>query len=123
VVVVGEMGKEGRSSGLEVVLVVGTLTLAWTFGNLVARCTMHTCSTMSGPAAAITRGCCSPHRSAGFLGFLLLRLRARHDLPGIGRADSSAGTSGARQMAHALLAFFFNIGVVALTVNLIASAI
>lgn len=123
VVVVGEMGKEGRSSGREVMLVAATLTIAWTFGNLV--CALHYAHMFYDvrPGGGDHAGLLFPGTEAPdfsdfcYFAFVLGMTFQVSDVQIFSRRIRRTAT------AHALLAFFFNIGVVALTVNLIAGAI
>ena len=123
VVLVIEMGKEGRSSGSEIVLVAATLTIAWTFGNLV--CALHYARMFYDvqPGGGDRAGLLFPSAEAPdfsdfcYFAFVLGMTFQVSDVQIISRNIRRTAT------AHALLAFFFNIGVVALTVNLIAGAI
>jgi uncharacterized membrane protein len=123
VVVVVEMGKQGRSSGREVVLVAATLTIAWIFGNLV--CALHYARMFYDvrPGGGDHAGLLFPGAEAPdfsdfcYFAFVLGMTFQVSDVQILGKRIGRTAT------AHALLAFFFNIGVVALTVNLIAGAI
>ena len=123
VVVVLEMGREGRSNAPEVVLVVATLTIAWVFGNLV--CALHYARMFYDvlPGGGDHAGLLFPGADAPdfwdfcYFAFVLGMTFQVSDVQIFSRKIRRTAT------AHALLAFFFNIGVVALTVNLIAGAL
>jgi uncharacterized membrane protein len=123
VVVILEMGKEGRSSGPEVLLVVSTLSIAWTFGNLV--CALHYARMFydAAPDGGDHAGLLFPGTDAPdfwdfcYFAFVLGMTFQVSDVQILNRKIRRTAT------AQGLLAFFFNIGVVALTVNLIAGAI
>ncbi len=57
------------------------------------------------------------------LGLFLLCLRRRHDLPGVGRAGHLARDAAADLGPMACCSFFFNTGVLALAVNIVASSL
>ena len=123
VVIVQEMGRHGQANGREVVLVVLTLAIAWTFGNLV--CALHYARMFYdlGPDGGDHEGLLFPGAAAPdfwdfcYFAFVLGMTFQVSDVQIVNARIRRTAT------VHALLAFFFNIGVVALTVNLIAGAI
>jgi uncharacterized membrane protein len=123
VVIAQEMGRHGKANGQEVVLVVLTLTIAWTFGNLV--CALHYTRMFYDvlPGGGDHAGLLFPGADAPdfwdfcYFAFVLGMTFQVSDVQIFSKRIRRTAT------AHALLAFFFNIGVVALTVNLIAGAI
>jgi uncharacterized membrane protein len=123
-VVVGlELGRNGQAGAPEVLIVVLTLTLAWTFGNLI--CALHYARIYydAGPDGADHAGLIFPGTDApDFWDFVYFAFVLGMTFQ---VSDVQIVSSRIRRIAtvHGLLAFFFNIGVVALTVNLIAGAI
>ena len=118
-----ELGAGAESPGWKVLVVVMTLAIAWLFGNIV--CALHYAHLFydAGPSGAdhgglVFPGSCVPNFwDFCYFAFVL----------GMTFQVSDVQIASARirraALLHGLVAFFFNIGVVALTVNVIAGAI
>lgn len=118
-----ELERAGGAEGDEVLLVVMTLGIGWTFGNLV--CAMHYAHMFyderpdGGDHAGLTFPGTGEPDFWDFCYFAFVL--------GMTFQVSDVQIVSARirrtAMVHALLAFFFNIGVVAMTVNVIAGLV
>jgi uncharacterized membrane protein len=123
-VVVGlELGGKDEARAVEVLLLVLTLTIAWTFGNMV--CALHYARMYydAHPGGGDHAGLRFPGTEAPdfwdfcYFAFVLGMTFQVSDVQIVSARIRRTAT------VHGLVAFFFNIGVVALTVNLIAGAI
>jgi uncharacterized membrane protein len=118
-----ELGVGGESPGWQVVLVVMTLAIAWLFGNVV--CALHYAHLFydATPSGGDKGGLVFPGSGApGFWDFCYFAFVLGMTFQ---VSDVQIASAQIRRAAllHGLIAFFFNIGVVALTVNVIAGAI
>jgi uncharacterized membrane protein len=123
-IVVGvELGRPGEGDAPRIALVVLTLAIAWLFGNLVYALHYAHIFYDPGPEGGDHEGLAFPRtRQPDFLDFCYFALVIGmtfqvSDVAIVSRRIRRAAT------IHGLVAFFFNIGVVTLTVNVVASAI
>jgi uncharacterized membrane protein len=123
VLVGGELRTAGKADAAEIGLTAGTLVLAWTFGNLV--CSLHYAhmfydSRASGEdhAGLAFPGTIEPDfKDFCYFAFVIGMTFQVSDVQILSARIRRAAT------LHAIAAFLFNIGIVALTVNIVASAI
>ena len=118
VAVGAELGHGSRRTPGELAFIIGTLLVAWCFGNMIfALQYMH-----RHYGAATTKGLSFPGEAEPcFWDFVYFASSIGMTFQ---TSDVSICTTALRRLAtlHALLAFVFNVGVVALSVNLLAGA-
>ena len=118
VAIAAELGHGPQRTHVEMALIVGTLIVAWCFGNMIfALQYMH-----RHYGAATTKGLSFPGEAEPcFWDFVYFAYTIGMTFQ---TSDVTLGTTALRRLAtlHALLAFVFNVGVVALSVNLLAGA-
>lgn len=123
-VVVGlEVEAAGRASGVEVALAATTLTLAWFFANLIYAVHYAHLFYDPGPAGGDHAGLQFPGTDQPTFGdfcYFAFVLGMTFQV-----SDVAIVSQKLRRTAtiHGLLAFFFNIGVLAVTVNVVASTL
>ena len=115
-----ELGNKAQRTSAGLALIIGTLVVAWSFGNMIFA--LHYMHRHYGDGATATKG-------LGFTGdgdprfwdFVYFAYTIGMTFQ---TSDVSLNTTELRRLAtlHALLAFVFNVGVVALSVNLLAGA-
>lgn len=118
-----ELERPGSSDGPRVVLVAATLTIAWLFGNMVYAFHYAHMFYDPGPGGGDHAGLVFPRtEQPDFQDFCYFAcvLGMTFQVSDVQIVSSRIRRTA---MAHGLVAFFFNIGVVALTVNVVASAI
>ena len=119
VAVAAELGHGSRRTPAELALIVGTLIVAWCFGNMIFA--LHYMHRHYGATASAPKGLNFPgDGEPGFWDFVYFAYTIGMTFQ---TSDVGLCTTALRRTAtiHALLAFVFNVGVVALTVNLLAS--
>ena len=118
VAVAAELGHGSRHTPVELALIIGTLLVTWSFGNMIfAMQYMHR---HYGASASAPKGLGFPGDSEPrFWDFVYFAYTIGMTFQ---TSDVSVCTTELRRLAtlHALLAFVFNVGVVALSVNLLA---
>ena len=123
-VVVGrELGRTEFADAGEVVFLIATLTVAWLFGNLVYAIHYAHMFYDSQPDGRDHGGLVFPTKDEpDFLDFCYFAFVLGMTFQ---VSDVQIASRRIRRVAtvHALLAFLFNIGIVALTVNVVASAV
>ena len=116
VAVAAELGHGSRRTPAELALIVATLFVAWCFGNMIfAQEYMHRHYGTKKANGLNFPGDGEP----GFWEFVYFAYTIGMTFQ---TSDVSIGTTDLRRLTtlHALCAFFFNVGVVALSVNLLA---
>ena len=120
VAVAAELGHGSQRTHGELALIIGTLIVAWCFGNMIfALQYMHR---HYGATAAAPKGLGFPgDAEPRFWDFVYFAYTIGMTFQ---TSDVSLNTTELRRLAtlHALMAFVFNVGVVALSVNLLAGA-
>ena len=120
VAVAAELGHGSRRAPVDLAFIIGTLLVAWCFGNMIfALQYMHR---HYGATAAAPKGLGFPgDAEPRFWDFVYFAYTIGMTFQ---TSDVSLNTTELRRLAtlHALLAFVFNVGVVALSVNLLAGA-
>ena len=117
-----ELGRRDPSDSLQVLLIAATLALAWLFANLVYALHYAHMYYDPGHSSGDREGLVFPGRKQpDFWDFCYFAFVLGMTFQ---VSDVQITSSSIRRIAvlHGLLAFFFNIGVVALSVNVIASA-
>ena len=120
VAVAAELGHGSRRTPAELALIIGTLIVAWCFGNMLfALQYMHR---HYDAASATAKGLDFPGEAEPcFWDFVYFASSIGMTFQ---TSDVSIRTTALRRLAtlHAVVAFVFNVGVVALSVNLLAGA-
>ncbi len=120
VAVTDELGNKARRSHAELALIIGTLLVAWCFGNMIF--SLQYMHRHYGAAAEASKGLGFPgDEEPTFWDFVYFAYTIGMTFQ---TSDVSLNTTALRRLAtlHSLLAFVFNVGVVALSVNLLAGA-
>ena len=118
VAVAAELGHGARHTRAALTLIVGTLIVAWCFGNMIFA--LHYMHRHYGATATAPKGLNFPgDGEPGFWDFVYFAYTIGMTFQ---TSDVALCTPELRRLAtlHALLAFVFNVGVVALSVNLLA---
>jgi len=118
-----ELGRTGRSRGIEILIVVPTLFIAWGFGNIV--CALHYAHMYydARPGGGDHAGLDFPGTKEPYFWdfcYFAFVLGMTFQV-----SDVQIESAPIRRTAtmHGLLAFAFNIGVVAMTVNVVAGLV
>lgn len=120
VAVTDELGNKSLRTHAELALIIGTLFVAWCFGNMIFA--LHYMHRHYGDGAVSTKGLGFPgDGEPRFWDFVYFAYTIGMTFQ---TSDVSLNTTEMRRLAtlHSLLAFVFNVGVVALSVNLLAGA-
>ncbi len=118
VAVAAELGHGSLRTPAELTLIIGTLVVAWCFGNMIFA--LHYMHRHYGASASAPKGLDFPGEAEPcFWDFVYFAYTIGMTFQ---TSDVALRTTELRRLAtlHALLAFVFNVGVVALSVNLLA---